>query len=126
MIDLSGTASHQVFLVDSKGDTLIVTPTGEAFEFRHAVVMTELNAVLELLQEDDVRNLVIDLGREEYFGSVVIGAINTMISTIIDKGGKAATCSASSEMKSVIDVMGLSERWPDYPNRKKALKALSS
>lgn len=126
MIDLSGTSSHQVFLVESKGDALIVTPTGEAFEFRHAVVMTELNAVLELLKSDDVRNLVIDLGREEYFGSVVIGAINSMISTIEEKDGKSVTCSASKEMQSVIEVMGLTERWPDFPNRKKALKALNS
>jgi anti-anti-sigma factor len=126
MIDLSGTTSNQVFLVESKGDTLIVSPTGEAFEFGHTTVIGEMNAILELLEESEVQNLVIDLSREEYYGSVIIGAINTMVSHIVEKGGRAVTCCASSEMRSVIKIMGLTDRWPEYPSRRKALKALKS
>lgn len=126
MIDLSDTTLHRVFLVESKGDTLIVSPTGEAFEFRHTMVISEMNAILELLEEPEVGNLVIDLKREEYYGSVIIGALNTMVSRMIEKGGRVATCCASEEMQNVIRIMGLSERWPNHPTRRKALKALKA
>jgi anti-anti-sigma factor len=124
MIDLSDTQFHKVFLVEAKGDTLIVSPTGEAFEFRHSLVISEMNTILELLEEPEVRNLVIDLGREEYFGSVIIGAVNNMINNVLDRGGQVATCNASEEMRNVIQIMNLTERWPNYPSRRKALKAV--
>jgi len=126
MIDLSGTTLNQVFLVESKNDTLIISPTGEAFEFGHTTVIGEMKAILELLEDSEVHNLVIDLNREEYYGSVIIGAINTMVSNVLEKGGRAVTCCASAEMRNVLKIMGLTDRWPEYPNRRKALKALKS
>ena len=126
MIDLTDTKTHKVFLVEAKGDTLIVTPTGEAFEFGHIKVVNELNTILDLLDETVPQNLVIDLGRERYFGSVIIGAINSMVNRSLDQGGRVATCNASTEMQRVLTIMNLSERWPNFPNRKKALKAVQS
>ena len=124
MIELSETEFHQVFLVESKGETLIISPTGEAFEFRHSLVVSEMHTVLELLEEPAVRNLVIDLTRAEYYGSVIIGALNTMVNRILENGGKVATCNASEEMQNVLKIMNLTERWPNYPSRRKALKAM--
>lgn len=127
MIDLTDTKTHRVFLLEAKGDALIVTPTGEAFEFGHTKVITELNTILELVDEEDgTPNLVIDLSRERYYGSVIIGAINSMVNKVLDQGGRVATCNASVEMQRVLAIMNLSERWPNFPNRKKALKAVHS
>jgi anti-anti-sigma regulatory factor len=126
MIDLSYTKFHKVFLTEAKGDVLIVSPTGEAFEFRHSLVISEMNTILEMLDEVEVCHLIIDLGKEEYYGSVIIGAINSMVNKVIEKGGKVATCNASEEMQSVVKIMNLTERWPNYPTRRKALKAVNA
>ncbi len=126
MIDLTDTKTHKVFLLEAKGDALIVTPTGEAFEFGHLKVISELNTILELVEEEGVPNLVIDLSRERYYGSVIIGAINSMVNKVLDQGGRVATCNASTEMQRVLTIMNLSERWPNFPNRKKALRAVQS
>lgn len=126
MIDLTDTKTHKVFLLEAKGDALIVTPTGEAFEFGHMKVISELNTILELVEEEGVPNLVIDLSRERYYGSVIIGAINSMVNKVLDQGGRVATCNASTEMQRVLTIMNLSERWPNFPNRKKALRAVQS
>ncbi len=126
MIDLSDTTFHKVFLVETKNETLIVSPTGEAFEFQHTKVISEMNTILDLVEEFDVKNLVIDLGREEYYGSVIIGAMNSMVAKVESNGGHAATCNASEDMQNVIRIMNLTERWPNYPTRKKALKAIKA
>lgn len=126
MIDVTYAKTHKVFLLEAKGDALIVSPTGEAFEFGQMKVISELNTILELVEEDGVSNLIIDLGRESYYGSVIIGAINSMVNKVLDQGGRVATCNASVEMQRVLAIMNLSERWPNYPNRKKALKAVQS
>ncbi len=126
MIDLSDTKTHRVFLLEAKGDVLIVTPTGEAFEFGQMKVISELNTVLDLCDEDSPPNLVIDLSRESYYGSVMIGAINSMVNKVLDLGGRVATCNASTDMQRILGIMNLSERWPNYPNRKKALRAVQS
>ena len=126
MIDLSDAQFHKVFLVEAKGDTLIVSPTGEAFEFRHSLVISEMNTILDVLEDPEVQDLVIDLGREEYYGSVIIGAVNSMVNKVLDRGGRVATCNASEEMQNVIRIMNLTERWLNYPSRRKALKAVKA
>jgi anti-anti-sigma factor len=114
----------RVFDTESAGDTLIVIPHGDGLGFRYADVQIEANQIRRTLSEPGVRNLVIDLGELEYFGSEVIGVFITMAREATNRGGKAAMCNASQKMQQVLENMKLFRLWPHCDSRDAALETV--
>ncbi|MCH8830764.1 MAG: hypothetical protein IID45_14400, partial [Planctomycetes bacterium] len=75
---------HTVFPVERRGDTLIVTPRGSASGFGIREMESELKTVLAILDGPEIKNVIVDLQAAEYFGSQMIGAINSMILPVRD------------------------------------------
>lgn len=125
MIRLESTQFHKVFLAELEGNTLVVTPRGDAVGFRDTDVGGELKTLLELAGSPGVVNLVVDLGNSEYFGSTMIGAINQLGSQFRDAGGRIAMCNVSAQMRDMLDIMHLDEMWMQFDSRKIALRAMS-
>ncbi len=115
---------HKVFSLEQQGNILIVQPMGDAVGFRDSDVATELNTVLEILNHLGPVHLLIDLGSNNYFGSIIIGAMHTMASKVQEAGGHTAICDASPEMLDVLQIMKLDQMWMNFDTRKIALKAL--
>ena len=125
MFQLERTQLHRVFLVEVEGNTLVVTPRGDAVSFRATDVAGELQTVLELAGSPGINNLVVDLGSSEYFGSTMIGAINQLGSQFRYIGGRVALCNLSPQMNDMLEIMHLKELWMIFDTRKIALRAMS-
>jgi len=115
---------HKVFLADQEGNTLVVTPRGDAIGFRDTDVAGELKTLLELAGTSGATNLIVDLGSSDYFGSTMIGAINQLGTRFREAGGRIALCNVSSQMADVLEIMHLNEMWMHFDNRKIALRAM--
>jgi anti-anti-sigma factor len=124
MVQLERTNLHRVFLAEVEGNTLVVTPRGDAVSFRATDVAGELQTVLELAGSPGINNLVVDLGSSEYFGSTMIGAINQLGIRFRDAGGRIALCNASPQMANVLDIMHLRDVWMTFDSRKIAVRAM--
>ena len=116
---------HKILQIERQPGVLIVVPRGDSVSFRSSDVSKELASVVELARAAEVRHVVVDLGSENYFGTVIIGAINQIGQTIAAKGGRLIVCRASDDMLRILKVMHFDDLWPVYPTRKDALKALS-
>lgn len=119
-----GTEHHKVFPATKNGETLIVVPRGDATGFLDIDVNNEMNTLLSLLGTGGLDNVVVDLNASSYFGSVVIGVINSLALKACENGGRAAICNASEDMLGVLKVMKLDVILPHYPSLRKALKAV--
>lgn len=106
--------------------TLIVVPAGDAISFRNSDFEKELATLLKLLDGPDYENVVVDLGSANYFGSLVIGCITSLGRKAEEVGGKLALSDVSEEMRSVLGVTKLDQRWPILGSRRAALKAVRS
>jgi len=126
MVDFERTIPHKVLPVEQKRGTLIVTPVGDAVSFRETDVQREITTLHALVSDPGVHNLVVDLGSADYFGSIVIGAINSLGLKARDDGGRIALCNASDEMLDILRVMNLDNIWFNFESRKAALKAMES
>jgi anti-anti-sigma factor len=126
MTRLDKTRNHKVFLAELQGDTLIVRPQGDAAGFRESDIARELATLLEIVGDPRIANLVVDLGRSNYFGSVVIGAIHNLGMKVRNGGGRLGICDASDEMVETLRTLKLDTIWTHYDSLKAALKAFKS
>jgi anti-anti-sigma factor len=115
---------QKVFAVEERKGTLIVVPQGDAVGFRAADVDHELRDLLHTLETTDVKRMVVDLGRSNYFGSSIIGALVQLSQVVRQRGGKFAICDVSEEMRRVLQIMKVDTLLPTYPTLKVALKLL--
>ncbi|GAB4143725.1 MAG: hypothetical protein Tsb009_15000 [Planctomycetaceae bacterium] len=126
MIDISKAKSFSVFPVELRGDTLIVTPHGDAAGFGTREFQAELNTVLTFLEDPDVHSLIVDLSTSNYYGSQVVGAINSLVLKIRETGGRAGICGVSQDMQAVLETMKLDSLWTFYGTRQDAMAALTT
>ncbi len=122
---LPQTQFHKVFFAEQDGNTLVVTPRGDAVGFRDSDVAGELKTVLDLAGSPGIINLVIDLRSSDYFGSTMIGAINQLGSEFRYIGGRVALCNVSPQMSDMLEIMHLKDLWMIFDTRKIALRAMS-
>lgn len=118
------TEFHKVFLARLEGNTLVVTPRGDAIGFRESDVTGELKTLLGLAGSPGIVNLVVDLGSSNYFGALMIESINQLGSRFQQAGGRIALCEASSQMTEVLRIKRISDSWMSFDTRKIAVKAM--
>ncbi|MEX2287470.1 MAG: FHA domain-containing protein [Planctomycetaceae bacterium] len=119
-------SSNRIFTVERVANTLIVTPAGDSHRFRYADVHHEANRVLNLLSNPELVNLIVDLGSEDIFTSVAIGVFTRLRNIIAERGGRAALCNTSSNMRDTLTDMSLYDLWTHFPSRPAALEAIMS
>ncbi|MEX0704621.1 MAG: STAS domain-containing protein [Planctomycetales bacterium] len=123
MARVTETRDHKVFAAERQGTALIVLPQGDAIGFRESDLQKELDTLLRLLKDPEL-DLVVDLSRSNYFGTVILGAINELGLRVRARGGRTALCCVSEAMREILGVMHLDELWASYETRKEALRAL--
>lgn len=126
VMDATQATNHSVFPAVPHGDTILVTPRGDASGFGAKELQAELKAILEWLEQPDVKNLIVDLGSSNYYGSQIIGAVNSMILKVRDTGGRSGVCELSDDMRDGINVLNLDRLWTFYDTRKEALADIAT
>jgi anti-anti-sigma regulatory factor len=113
-----------VFLARLEGNTLVVTPRGDAIGFRDSDVANELRTLLGLAGLPGIVNLLVDLGSSNYFGKTMMTSISELGERFQITGGQTALCEVSPQMTEMLRIMKLEDLWMTFDTRKSALKAL--
>ena len=121
---LAETEFHKVFLARLEGNTLVVTPRGDAIGFRDSDVASELKTLLGLAGSPGIVNLIVDLGSSNYFGVLMIGSIGQLGTRFQETGGRIALCEASPQMSETLHLMHVSDNWMTFDTRKIAVRAM--
>ncbi|MBX3443611.1 MAG: STAS domain-containing protein [Planctomyces sp.] len=114
----------KIFGVEQFGPAVVLTPEGDASNFRYRDLQAEANSLRAHLMKPGCQHLIVDLHRMQYFGSEFIGAIVSMLREVRARGGKAMFCSANEQMLQVLQNMSLFRLWPHYATREEALASL--
>uniref|UniRef100_A0A7C2K2F9 Anti-sigma factor antagonist n=1 Tax=Schlesneria paludicola TaxID=360056 RepID=A0A7C2K2F9_9PLAN len=120
------TRLHRVYLADRYGDTLVITPRGDAAGFSATSVNTEMATISALAQEPAVKHLLVDLGKSNYFGSVILGSLVQLGHDVRKRGGRIGLCGASSDMQDVLRLMKLEQMWEMFPALSTGLSAVAT
>jgi len=116
------TSTTKLFAVAEQSGVLIVTPHGDALSHRDVDVQREATMVNDRLKSENVQRLVVDLSEGNYFGSLMIGILNSFGQTVKAQGGTMVLSGASPDMQAIMKVMKLDTLWPMFPTRADAIK----
>ncbi len=119
-----GRVSLGIFDVETRGDTLLVTPTGDLRELAFREIESGADGLLDLLDRTQARNIVMDLCRVDHSGSTALGFFIRLWKRIRGRAGRMAFCNVSDHEKEILEVACLDGLWPICPSREAALEAV--
>lgn len=110
-----------LFEVEVTQPTLIVLPQENVCSLADERVQPELMRLQERLENPALRNVVIDFGRIEYFGSSMLEAMLKLWKQVHALGGRMAVCNVSEIGREVLQVGRFDTLWQVYDTREAAL-----
>jgi anti-anti-sigma factor len=113
-----------LFEVEVLQPTLIVVPQENVNSLIDDRVQPELVRLFTLLEDPALRNVVIDFGQIEYFGSSMLEAMLKLWKQVSGHGGKMAVCNISDIGREVLQVGRFDTLWDIYISREEALLAV--
>jgi len=119
-------AIKTLFDVEREGDILIVIPAGDLRESYYQDIEAAGGSLLERLEKSDIKGLVLDFSRTDYYGSSALGFFLRLWKRISSHGGRMALCNLSDHEREVLTVTRLETLWPIYRTRAEAVKAVSA
>jgi anti-anti-sigma factor len=117
--------SQRIFAVHLENAALIVTPLGPISNLAGQEVQPEWERVMAFVQQGDCRNVLVDMEKVSFFGSVLLGALNAMWKQVRQRDGRLALCNLSDLGKEIMHAAKFDTLWEIYPTRDEALKALA-
>jgi len=114
------------FAAHVEGSTLIVAPTGPVSNLVGHEVQPEVNQLLALFQKGQCRDVVVDMEKVSFFGSVLLAALNSIFRQVRQRQGRLAVCNLSGVGLEVLHVARFDTLWEIHPTREEALDSLHS
>ena len=98
--------------VELEHDTIVVTPVRDLGELDCELFAVDVEGVQRILEQQRARNVVIDFGRTDFFGSDAIYLFLKLHRRVLQNKGRMAFCGLSQNEREVLSVMGLDRMWP--------------
>jgi anti-anti-sigma factor len=114
------------FQVDREGDTLIVTPVEGLGELDYQRIEAGARELLTFLKDRGVKNVLLDLGHTDYFGSTALGFFVRLWQKVRQRGGRLVLCRVSEHEAEILRLTQLDQLWAAYPDKNEALRALGA
>ncbi len=113
-----------IFQIKRQGDTLIVVPVVDLSELDYQRINAGARAILAALDGTNIKNVVLDLSRTDYYGSTALGFFLNLWKKVRSWKGRMAFCNVSEYEREILRVTELDNLWPICSSRSEALAAV--
>lgn len=117
--------SH-IFDVQVSGATVVVIPRECLTEFDFAEIETEGKRVLDWMQRQPTKSVLLDLANSDYFGSSAIGFFMKLWKRARTQHGQMAVCNASAHAIELIRLIQADKLWHVCESRDQGLSWLAT
>jgi anti-anti-sigma factor len=117
--------SDRVFETEFADGVLVVIPVDQHIGFRERQLQEQTNRVMQAIEQENVRSVVVDAANLPFLASRVIGAFIQIWETTRERGGRFVLCNLSDDALQGLIVTRLDTRWPTYASRNEALAAVT-
>ena len=111
----------KVFQIARLPQTLVIVPQGATLKFQYTDVHLESNELFRIIDEPQLKNVLIDLGAVTYIDSIIISSLLRVLTKSRQLGGKGVFCCASNEVQEVLSCIQIGRLWPLFETREEAL-----
>jgi anti-anti-sigma factor len=120
------TTAFSICDVECQEDVVILTPTVNLRELEYDDFEAVVDTTLEMLENGDVRHVVIDFGHTEYFGSHTITSLQKLGKKAQSQGGKMVLARMSVQEQDILKAMALDTFWPICSSTEDATEAVKA
>jgi anti-anti-sigma factor len=113
-----------IFEIEQKDDTMIVVPNMDLRELAYKQIEEGARKVLDLLNGTDIKNVVLDFHKTDYYGSTALGLFVRVWKRVSRRNGRMVFCNVSEHEKEVLQITHLDQLWPVCSSRSEALAAV--
>ena len=110
--------------LEQSGESLIVSPLFTFGRFTEGELVGEWNRILQKIDGDEVKHVVVDLGHIPYFGSTLLDWMVQMWRRVQSKGGTLAVCGPSQVGREILTIARFDKLWGIFNTRNDALDSL--
>jgi anti-sigma B factor antagonist len=112
------------FTIERRGELTVITATEqlEHISFGLEEAMSEL--ILKPLRKDDQPQVVFDLSRVKYFGSVFLALLIRCWKLVVAQGGTLVLSGVDDRSRELLRITSLDIVWPIYQSKREAIEAL--
>jgi anti-anti-sigma factor len=119
------TEAAKVFEIERQEDTITVIPVLDLNEFEFQRIEAGAGPVLRLLEDTQVKNVVVDFHKVDYFSSTALAFFLKIWKRVRKKDGQMALCNVSEHEKEILKVTMLDSLWPICASKEEAMRAVS-
>ena len=112
------------FTLEHADDLLIISLIGSIGALEETAIRDRWEEVLTLAETPAVRHAIIDLGKLEYFGSIVLEMLVGLWKRISSKQGQLVICNVSPVGREVLEVAKFDTIWQIVPGLQDAKDAV--
>jgi anti-anti-sigma factor len=112
--------------VECQEDVVVLTPTVNLRELEYDDFEAAIEPTLDMLENGDVKHVIIDFGHTEYFGSHTITSLLKLGKKARCQGGKMALSGLSAHEKEILKAMALDTFWPICSSTEDASEAVKA
>lgn len=116
--------SGDSFQIIRHGDIAIIVPTPDVEQMHENLIEQAAQMVLAPLRADPPGNLIVDLSRVNFFGSVFISFLLRCHMLIRRQGSELVLAGASDRVRELLRLTSLDTLWAIYTTRAEAMEAL--
>jgi len=120
------TLNTKTFDVSTQQGVLVITPNGDSLSYRDIDIQREGTEIKDYILKTGTKEVVVDMGRSNYFGSLMLGVINSIGQSARKNNGHMVICNASDEMRNILAVMKLDTLWPLLPTLAAGIKVVKA
>jgi anti-anti-sigma factor len=111
--------------IERHGDIAIIIPATEVETIQWELVDQAEEIVLGPLKREPASDVIVDLSRVSYFGSVFLSFLLRCHKRVKQDGGEMVLCGVSDRAKELLRLTALDTIWAIYNTREQALEALA-
>jgi anti-sigma B factor antagonist len=112
------------FTIERRGELTVITGTEELERIEFGLEETVSELILKPLQREQQPQVVFDLSRVKFFGSVFLALLIRCWKLVLARGGTMVLSGLDDRSRELLRITSLDMVWPIYQTKREAIEAL--
>ncbi len=124
MVAQDSNSADGVFTIERRGDLTVISATEELEHIEFGLEEAVSDLILKPLRRQEHPQIVFDLSRVKFFGSVFLALLIRCWKLVVSRGGTMVLSGVDERSRELLRITSLDIVWPIYQSKREAIEAL--
>jgi anti-anti-sigma factor len=124
MVAPESNPAGEAFTIERRGELTVISATEELEHIEFGLEEAVSEMILEPLRREVEPQIVFDLSRVSFFGSVFLALLIRCWKLVLSRGGTMVLSGVDDRSRELLRITSLDMVWPIYQSKREAIEAL--